>query len=350
MNHDLLDHLQATDPAAGHTGYDDSTIEANLAALMGTPNRKHRRPWYIAAAAAVLMGGLLLGQALTPTPTTAAAETLRATAAAVPADPPARGDQYWKVVTTGIEDFGVTPDSGADPTTWEAEYIRTQYVSADGTRPNWEVVEYTGGTHVSGPELPFPRPAVEVSTRDLTDSQLPLDFAFPTAAFLATLPRDPDALAAALRAQAEKDLAASGNTVEGRIFATARIILLSGRAPADLRAALLRALATLPDLELTEGASVLGHTGVGVRLAEQRGAPTVMELVIDPTDGEILGERSLVLTDFNHHKAGDVAGPSHVTRELVDAVPADVQRRAVRFECRIEGQGVHQGMFCDSQR
>lgn len=352
---DLIDRLRQSDPAEGVATYDELTVRRNLNALTGTPRVTRRAPrWALAAAAALAVAALGLGPALAPTPmvNSAAAEVLTATAEAVPADPVAGPHQYWKITEQGVEVLGYNPDDDpAHASTWDAEYVATEYVSVDGTRPNWQDKKFGELTLVEGPGSPLPPEHNNARTMDLTDSNLPKVFAYPTAAFLATLPQEPTALIAALRAEAAAEQEQAGNPadLDAATFDLIRRILVSGRADAALTSALLRSTAQLPNLVLDEDVTVRGVSGVGIRL-DRSGEGTAWELVLDPADGQVLGQRHVVLAPFGRWQVGEVHSESIFTRELVDAVPQELQDRALRFTCHIEDptEIAELGMLCEA--
>ncbi|BAL89688.1 hypothetical protein AMIS_44680 [Actinoplanes missouriensis 431] len=133
----------------------------------------------------------------------------------------------------------------------------------------------------------------------------------PTTRFIAGLPRDPRRLYDRLRTDAE----GRGQDPDQEVLVYAADALRSGLLPADLRAALYRALAYLPTLEITERTATLdGRTGtaLGVTAAgEQR------EIVIDPATGTFIGERQRLAEDRDGIPAGTVIGSSAVRYDTV---------------------------------
>ncbi|MDO5533928.1 MAG: hypothetical protein Q4F65_04670 [Propionibacteriaceae bacterium] len=360
---DLIDRLRDADPATGLAAYDEVTVRRNLDALTSAERPTRRVPrWALAAAATIAVAALGLGQVLTAPPPMAAAEVLNATASAVPADPPARGDQYWKVTQHGHQRMPVShvTSSGEGPeqpgvevqSVWWAEYLWIDYVAVDGQRPNWTDQTFTNATLITGPDhATFPN-TDSAYTMNLTDSDLPPEYLTPTPAFLATLPQDTDTLIAALRAEAERS-AAGPEGADRRVFELARHILMSGRATGELTAALLRALATLPELEVEQDVSILSSTGVAVTHTGPEGMAS--QLVVDPERGKVLGERVLATRDVGgpdafagqHLSAGDVLSEALVTQDLVDAVPQSLVDRADHLTCRVTADV---GVVCDEPR
>jgi hypothetical protein len=133
----------------------------------------------------------------------------------------------------------------------------------------------------------------------------------PTAAFVAGLPRDPRRLYDRLRA----DTTGHGQDPDQEVLVYAADALRSGLLPADVRAALYRALAYLPTLRITERAATLdgrAGTALGVTAAGQR-----QEIVIDPGTGAFIGERSRLTEDQDGLPAGTMLGWSTVRYAIV---------------------------------
>jgi hypothetical protein len=103
---------------------------------------------------------------------------------------------------------------------------------------------------------------------------------------LLELPRERQALYRRLRATAVE--CECGNGVDEETFVIAGDLLRDNPLPADLRAAILRAAALIPGIELVDGArDVAGRRGVGVAF-DGTGARSV--LIFDPKTYELLGE------------------------------------------------------------
>jgi hypothetical protein len=116
------------------------------------------------------------------------------------------------------------------------------------------------------------------------------DWKQPTPHWLDTLPRDPHRLLAVLTADTGGE---PGAERAGDALQRAWLLLGSGLAPADLRAALYRALALLPELRVTERVANLdGRRGTALGVDDGR---LRRDLVIDPRTGRYLGQR-LVLS------------------------------------------------------
>lgn len=132
----------------------------------------------------------------------------------------------------------------------------------------------------------------------------------PTREFLDDLPREPSALLELLRASGHKP--ASENAVEAATW-----VLRSGLVPADLRAALYRALALVPELEITdEFANLDGRVGMALGIT---GLAERQDLIVDTATGQFIGER-VVATEGNWPQEGTIFSYSAVTTAVVDEI------------------------------
>ena len=133
----------------------------------------------------------------------------------------------------------------------------------------------------------------------------------PTAAFIAGLPRDPRRLYDRLRADSD----GHGQDADQEVLVYAADSLRSGLLPAELRAALYRALTYLPTLAITERTTTLdGRTGraLGITAAGEH-----REIIIDPATGAFIGERNRLAEDQDGLRAGTVISSSTVLYDIV---------------------------------
>lgn len=141
----------------------------------------------------------------------------------------------------------------------------------------------------------------------------PMDFG------LDALPRDPQQLLNYIY----RTTAGAGVSPDGEALVFIADTLRTGVVPADLRAALYRALAGIPGVEITDNQATLdGRTGVAFGRDESNGIR--QEIIIDPTTGEVIGERYVVLKDgvYPGVPAGSVGGSTSVSTSVVDSEPA----------------------------
>jgi hypothetical protein len=133
----------------------------------------------------------------------------------------------------------------------------------------------------------------------------------PTPEWLAGLPRDPAQLYARLDADAPDNK--RGPT---ELLVYAADALRSGLVPADVRAALYRALGKLPGLEITDRlANLDGRVGIAYGMSD---GINRHEIIIDPETGEFIGERQTVVKDTDGLKAGTVTTYTSMSTAVVN--------------------------------
>lgn len=147
----------------------------------------------------------------------------------------------------------------------------------------------------------------------------------PSPAFLASLPRDPTALKARLYA----DSAGRGSGPDAEAFVYAADLLRSGLVPADLRSSLFEVMAMIPGISLVEARVIDGRVVVVLTVRSLFGQ--TQRLIVDPEGGQVVGEGE------NYGNA--LTAERWVKRELVDAVPMDLQKRAQRMTCTVSEEG-----------
>lgn len=111
-----------------------------------------------------------------------------------------------------------------------------------------------------------------------------------TPRFLASLPRDPQALFTLI----EQEYASGTAEPSKAYFQFATQLLVSAALPADLRATLYQAMTYIQGVEITdEFATIDGRTGTAIGLTMGIGKDIREDIVIDPEDGSLIGRRSL---------------------------------------------------------
>ena len=136
---------------------------------------------------------------------------------------------------------------------------------------------------------------------------------------LAELPRDPQQLLNYIY----RVTAGQGPGVDYQAFDFISATLRTGAVPAELRAALYRAAAGIPGVEITaKSATLNGRTGIAFGIEDKNGY--LHEIVIDPETGLLIGERLVQLFDSKLVPvfAGEVVGWTSVTSSVVDSAPA----------------------------
>ena len=153
----------------------------------------------------------------------------------------------------------------------------------------------------------------------------------PSGDYLARLPRDPDALLAALRTQNPmlRFPHMDPKVANARVFDSMTTILASGIAPADLRAALYEAARQIPGIQLQADAVNLdGTSGRAISLVEQFGIRK--ELIIDSRTGQFLGLREVatITAPLNGDgdpmplKRGDIVSWTSVSTRITPTRPS----------------------------
>ena len=314
------------------------------------PRRRGRRALVaVGLVAAATAAALVLPSVLrAPAASAEAASLLTHAADAIHATDPAAGPtQWWRIESHETNLATVAePDKDGAPapsTAWLVSSSRTQYAAVDGRRPT---VFVDSGSHVvrqlAGPKDSAP-PVFgdgETWTTGLAPTTVAGSWQQPSPTWLASLPRDP----AALRDQLYADTAGHGRSVDGEAFVYVADLLRSGVVPADLRGSLFRVLATIPGVEITSSRATVGDaTGVGLGYYEAANGVR-QEIVVDPSDGDLVGERYVAVEAMDGIPAGTVTGTTSWTRTLVDDVPASVRAAVVDQNCTASADG---GVSCE---
>jgi len=220
------------------------------------------------------------------------------------ADPPVGPDEYLRVTTVAVYGSAyVDAESGGDAYRWLSTYTQDLFIPGD---PGAEWVLRRSSRVPYRPEdVQAARRAGVADTPGFTEravggaffgTEPEGDWQSPTREFLASLPTEPQELLERIY----RDSAGKGPSRDGEAMVYIADLLRSGIVPADLRAALFRAAALIPGVELVEQrANLDGRTGVAVGRYEPA-TGTRTEIIFDPETGELIGERE-VLVD---HSAG----------------------------------------------
>lgn len=147
----------------------------------------------------------------------------------------------------------------------------------------------------------------------------PGSWQLPDEEFLAALPRDADELYDRLRTDTE----GRGQDPDLEMVVYVADVLRTGRVPADLRAALYRALAKVPGLEITEQVANLdGVKGTAYGISAKG---TRHDVIVDPETGQFIGERQVAEEGFGNVPAGTVMDYTSVTTAVVPEMGARPQ-------------------------
>ena len=113
----------------------------------------------------------------------------------------------------------------------------------------------------------------------------------------------------------------AGVSKDGAAFDLIVVVLRTGFVPADLRAALYKAAALVPGVTVTEKAATLdGRKGISIGRTERKTAER-QDIIIDPTNGLVIGERLVILNGQPGIPAGTALGSTSVTTSVVNSAP-----------------------------
>jgi hypothetical protein len=288
-----------------------------------TPRRRRRRWLTAGAAAAVLACAAVVSQTLPgtdPTQQTAlAAETLNRAANLVADRPDAPvGRGRYRYIRTHAWNMG--GGDGGPPVAVLQESVREIWKPARWTGEWLQRDTITGrrrvimGTEAQARAAGLLEPVPEPHDLRAPRSTRHGDWESPTPHWMASLPRDPKQLYERLSKDALFDEHGTSH-----IVTTAADALRTGLLPADLRAALYRALTYTPGLEVTERAANLdGATGTALGISSERGT-TRQDIILDPATGQFIGEREVVVKAApGQPKPGTVITSTSVTTAVAD--------------------------------
>ncbi|MFJ6673302.1 CU044_5270 family protein [Actinosynnema sp. NPDC091369] len=331
MREDEMDHV-VRDVRGDTAPMTDESFAANrekvlaLAAAGRPAGRPARRWWGVAAGVAALAAGGVLAQVALggPTPATAeAAQALTRAADAITTTDPVLGPgQYRYAISRGRS--AVQAQQGGQDFRWLGEEVLEVWLPAvegeeylvrprDTGRRDW-LVGTEEQARNAGVDL---RPASQDEVRGRCDRQCQEDpgaWQQPNARFMAGLPRAPEALLERLLA----DGRGRGSSDHQEALVLASDLLRSGKVPAELRAALFRALALLPGLEVVDqSANLDGRRGVALAVTD---GDDRQEVIVDPATGEFIGDRRVLTESDGSLPAGTVVESASVTTAVVDGI------------------------------
>jgi RNA polymerase sigma-70 factor (ECF subfamily) len=302
------------------------------------PIRFRRRVLIASAAAALLVGGIVVADVVRPSgpgATAEAAEVLNSAAAATirTSDPVVAPGQYLKIDTTAVYAAGVAlgdPGAGGRSLEWLDKSVDQLYVPAD------HAGEWIWNREARTPTTFFSEEAKAEATKyQQSQSENPLSagellrapggnfygeprllFAgLPLEEGVRNLPRDPQALLDTIR-QRGKQGRPEAETLESIAAA-----LRTGAVPADLRAALYKAAALIPGVTVVEReANLDGKVGTAIGI-EHPTRETRTDIIIDPATGLLIGERVVTLSAGETFPAGTATAWTSVQTSVVNSAP-----------------------------
>ncbi|MET3368073.1 CU044_5270 family protein [Arthrobacter sp. M2012083] len=303
-----------------------------------SPIRFRRRALFASAAAALLVGGIVLVDVIRPGgpgATAEAAEVLNNAAAATiqTSDPVVGPGQYLKIATKTVSGTGgqaadlsqvrwqetstsqmYVPADKSDVWVWnrepgmildsmneEAKALPDEIVKAQGAESDGQP-EFVGILRSPGGVFYGKEPTVIVGT--------PLKEA-------ASLPRDPRALLDLIYERTK----GTGKSPDSEAFTAIADGLQTGVVPADLRAALYKAAALIQGVTVTDRHAMIdGRTGIAIGIASSGGV-TGANIVIDPASGLVIGEQTVLFKDYPGYPAGTLTTWTSLRTSVVDVAP-----------------------------
>jgi hypothetical protein len=316
--------------------------ESGSSARVSAPRpRILRRVALASAAAAMLVGAFVATDVIVPGgqggATAEAAEVLNAAAATTitTSDPVVEPGQYLKIDTTAVYASGVLlgekggdrrwvewldkssdhlyiPADRTDEWIWDREArIPTRFFSEDAKAEATKYMQSQADDPIRTGEL------LRAPGGDFYGEQ-PLLFAgTPLDEGVENLPRDPQALLNTIRERSNPD---RSETQELESIAEA---LTTGVVPAELRAALYKAAALIPGVTVVDRqANLNGEVGIALGV-EDPDRETRLDIIIDPANGLLIGERRVKLTDkaYPAFPAGTEIAWTSVQTSVVDSAP-----------------------------
>jgi RNA polymerase sigma-70 factor (ECF subfamily) len=305
-----------------------------------SPIRFRRRVLIASAAAALLVGGIVVADVVRPSgpgATAEAAEVLNNAAAATiqTSDPVVGPGQYLKIETTELTGSGAQAADGSE-INWQETTGGQVYVPAD--REGEWVWNREERVPLESSSEAAKAAAAEIRKRDAA-SRPPAGAALPVGIWRApggafggneptviigtplkeadSLPRDPQALLDIIYERTN----GAGKSRESAAFVTIADGLRTGVVPADLRAALYKAAALIPGVTIGDRqATVDGRTGIAIGIPSPDGVAR-HDIIIDPTSGLVIGEQDVLLKDYPGSPAGTVSTWTSVKTSVVNSAP-----------------------------
>ncbi|MDQ1058264.1 hypothetical protein QFZ23_002165 [Arthrobacter globiformis] len=334
--------LVATDPTARLRS--EARLQQILATdTMSGPHRQsrpvRRRVLIASAAAALLVGGIVLADIVRPSgpgATAEAAEVLNNAAAATiqTSDPVVGPGQYLKIETTELTGGGMQAADGSD-ISWQETTGGHVYVPAD--REGEWVWNREERVPLESSSEAAKAAAAEIRKRNASSlwpegQPRPVGIQrAPGGAFYGnqptliigtplkeagSLPRDPQALLDIIYDRTK----GAGKSPEAEAFVTIADGLRTGVVPADLRAALYKAAALIPGVTVGTGRQQSTAEPASLSASPPDGG-TRRDIIIDPTSGLVIGEQDVLLKDYPGAPAGTVSTWTSVKTSVVNAAP-----------------------------
>lgn len=321
----LADSIMATTPAkAVAAEHQAAPFRAPRIPALARLRGVRRAAAILVAVCALLVAPVAFDAANRPGGASAAAAEVLDQAAINATDPSTSSAQYWKITTQ-------TRDSASSATGAQTSVV-INYVAVDGNRPTYTIWPPNGT-----------RAVPTAQTTNLAPNDLRGGWQTPNMGFLNQLPKN----VADLRARLYHDAQDHGPSIDAEVVVYVADALRSGIVPSDLRAALYQVLKTVPGVEVTaQAVSLGGRTGIAIARPEPLNGER-QELIIDPSSGDLIGERTVAVDANQQVRTGSVITETSVTRSLVDEIPPTTVQGAQRSECSVSSDGA---VTCSSNK
>ncbi|MGT2426715.1 CU044_5270 family protein [Amnibacterium kyonggiense] len=245
-------------------------------------------------------------------------------------DPVIHAGQFRQITTTDVN-LVDTDNSAGQTVTYGQRQTRTVYIPAD-EQDVWTEVRspftFTGQAY--GPDAKataekdptFTDPAGRIA--QVVHGKAGTQWGGPpqwTPSGVQALPRDPHLLLQYIYLITF----GHGQSPPGEAFVFVSDLLRSGLVPADLRAALYRAVALIPGVTVNAHAATLdGKEGVAFGLVEKT-TGIRSDLIIDPDTGDLIGEREVTTRPIDLMPANTTSYWTSVSTAIVERVPTEYE-------------------------
>jgi len=275
----------------------------------GPIRQPHRTRRVVLTIAAAGLGVIVLGQTNLSIQSAHAASVLRSAAENTMtfSDPAPGPGEYLRVHTHANWLVGRSDSAGNEVFAMNAQTIDV-YVPGDPSR-DW-VLERDWGAIA-------PRPGQKDTIHAPDGEFYGMPWTLIDEQEIQDLPRDGKALIDHFNAQYQGGSASRDEDNFGRIAD----LLRTGLIPADLRAGLYEALALIPGVNASEQTNFDGKPGIAIGRSEPLRAGQRAEIIIDPANGRVIGERQVMTYAAFGLGANNLMGHTAIDYTIVGSVP-----------------------------
>lgn len=275
----------------------------------GPIRQPHRTRRVVLTIAAASLGVIVLGQTNLSIQSAYAASVLRSAAETTMtfSDPTPWPGEYLRVHTHANWLVGRSDTAGNEVFAMNAQTIDV-YVPGDPSR-DW-VLERDWGAIA-------PRPGQKDTIHAPDGEFYGMPWTLINEQEIRDLPRDGKALIDHFNAQYQGGSASRDEDNFGRIAD----LLRTGLIPADLRAGLYEAMALIPGVNASEQTNFDGKPGIAIGRSEPLRAGQRAEIIIDPANGRVIGERQVMTYAAFGFGANNLMGHTAIDYAIVGSVP-----------------------------